>query len=120
MGGRHSRNKGKAYERKVANAYKAIGFDARRGYQARSGADAADVEVDQLSGYWIECKHYAGGGLAFRAFAQARKAIADAKSDQLPLVHIHEDNGEHLVVMSQGHWFAILRGMKAMQGAKPC
>ena len=49
MGGNHSRNKGKAGEREVAQLLRIAGFDARRGFQSRAGTDECAVEgIDEV------------------------------------------------------------------------
>lgn len=53
LGGKGSRRKGHAFERKIANRLKAVWPNAKRGYQGRDGGAAPDVEGTP---YWIECK----------------------------------------------------------------
>jgi hypothetical protein len=105
--GSHSRNKGKAYEQRIARLYRDKGYKAKRGWQCREGDDDPDVVVDIP--LWLECKHHAKGGLAFRAYAQAKEA---ARLGRMPVVHIHEDRGEHLVVLSEDDWMRVLEAAK--------
>ena len=70
MSGRRSRNKGKVWEREVANLFKEFWEDARRGFQSRAGDDEADVEDTP---FWVECKVGARPNV-FGAFDQAEKA----------------------------------------------
>ena len=54
--GKLSRMKGKVFEREVARDLRAIyGEQVKRGWQAREGTDAPDVENVP---YWVECKHH--------------------------------------------------------------
>lgn len=55
--GRASRNKGKRYEREVANFLKKVFPNATRG-KSQSAHDATfRPDVDGLPDHWIECKH---------------------------------------------------------------
>lgn len=55
MSGRHSRDKGHGFERRVAKRIReALGHDARRGLQYRDGSDCGDVVG--VPGWQIECK----------------------------------------------------------------
>lgn len=81
--GRKSRTKGKVFERKIATMLRDAGIDCRRGWQARSGADACDIEGTT---WWIEC----GTGRALDPLAkllQAEKA-AHALGDTRPCVAV--------------------------------
>ena len=99
------KEKGKRYERKIAGFYrKNLGFDTKRGLQARDGSEAPDVVVNKRW-WWVECKHYASGGLVHRAYEQS-KAAAD--KDRLIIVHTHEDEGEDLVTVSLADWEKLL------------
>lgn len=67
-----ARNKGKMFERRVANAMKAAGLSARRGLTQSGGAIEPDVVVDGAE-VWIECKH--------RRRVDIAAAIAQAEHD---------------------------------------
>ena len=101
--GSKSRTKGRAYEQRIARAYRERGYEAKRGWQSREGDDDPDVVLNIP--LWIECKHHAKGGLTFRAYTQACEA---APLSHAPIVHIHEDRGAHLVVLSEHDWFRVL------------
>lgn len=88
--------KGKRYERKIAKFYRKLGHDVKRGLQSRDGNEVPDVIVKGKA-WWIECKHYASGGLVHRAYEQAS---GDAGMGVLIIVHTHEDEGKHLVTVS--------------------
>lgn len=100
----NSRSKGQRYERKIATEYTSRGWPAQRGIQTRAGgSEAADVETDLP--YHLECKHYKGLGLTGRAWNQA---VGDCDNDKRPVVHLHGNNGPHLVVVSLEHWFELM------------
>ena len=81
MSGRASRRKGHDYERDVAALWKQAGWpDARRGYQARDGADAPDVAG--CAPYWIECKR--GKATSPRAALRQATAAAPASAASAP------------------------------------
>ncbi len=65
--GRRSKAKGKEFERTVATMLRRCGVDCRRGWQARSGSDACDVEGTD---WWIEC----GTGRAVNPVAKLEQA----------------------------------------------
>ena len=109
-----SRQKGKRYERYIRRIYSKLYPDCRRGYQSRAGDDEADVTG--TGEYWIECKHYHKGGLTFRAMRQAMDAC-DMET-QAPVVHVHEDNGEHLVVLRLEHWMDTLERLEDLVGQR--
>lgn len=105
--GAHSRTKGREYEQRIARLYRAKHYKAKRGWQSREGDDDPDVVIDLP--LWLECKHYARGGLAFRAYQQAQQA---APISHIPVVHMHEDRGEHLTVLNTADWFRVLEAAK--------
>jgi len=71
MGGRASRTKGATFERKVAEIFREMYPEARRGYQRRSGSDEPDVAGTP---WWIECKVGKGTPQVYRAWWQAMEA----------------------------------------------
>ena len=104
--GRSQRAKGVRYEQKIARYYETMGFNAKRGDQRRYGDDAPDVVLDELPDLWIECSHRAGGGFAFRKWDQAVEAVGNERKNIV--LHLHEDNGPDLVVVSAEFWKEIL------------
>ena len=95
MSGRKSRTKGAAWEREVARRFREAmpGCDAKRGWQQRSGAEMADVE---LPFFWPECK--VGKKPPIRAAMQ--QAYSDAEgSGRMPIVIIKEDRKRPFVVV---------------------
>ena len=100
MGGKHSRNKGHAFERQVAkDAGKALGFndgEVRRTLQSRGGAsDGSDVSI--AGHFAIECKRFKEvTGLVVRALRQAER---DAKPGQIPISICKGDREDAIVSM---------------------
>jgi hypothetical protein len=84
--GKMARNKGKTFERDVANAFKEIGFKAHRGQQFKGTADSPDVKVPEVPEINIECKAVE----KLNVFDTMDKAIEDAKA-QIPII-IHRKN----------------------------
>mgnify|MGYP001202845303 FL=1 len=92
MSGRRSRTKGHSFERHVANLFKQLGFEARRGLQYRDGEDAADVVG--VADYWIECKR--GKRVAIK---RAMNQASEACKDKQPIVVSKEDRSPIFVTM---------------------
>lgn len=106
MGGAHSRTKGHSYERAIAIFYRAMGFPAKRTLQSREGFEGADV---QGTPWWVECKRYGSIGKVMGWWEQASKDVqrckaTTASSIQNVVLHIKEDRGPDLVVISLDHW----------------
>jgi hypothetical protein len=71
--GKMQRDKGKVWEREVAAAFRTLfGSGVKRGWQAREGHDAPDVDGTP---FWLEAKHHAVVNIA----AAVRQALADRK-----------------------------------------
>ena len=99
----NSRQKGAAYERHVANIFKAEGYDARRGQQY-CGANG-DADVTGVPYIHIECKAVERLNL-YDAIAQAKR---DAKDGELPIV-VHKKNYcNDLVTMEFSEWIKLYR-----------
>ena len=96
--GKMSRDKGKRFEREIANYLKERGYDARRSAQfcGKTG-DAADVVG--LTGIHIEAKHQEKVQIRLW-YEQAVRDAAAAQKGEIPVV-IHKINRtEPLVTMS--------------------
>lgn len=105
--GKRSRRKGKVYEREVASGYREIyGAAVKRGWQAREGHDAPDVE--NVPGLWVEAKHH-GQVSARAALAQAIDAAKKAGSKAVPVAHCKDDGLPAVVVLRQEDWWELLR-----------
>ena len=97
--GRAERMKGHNFERACANLLKAVWPKAQRGYQARDGGDAPDV---QGTPFHVECKVGKRPNI-LAALAQALEA-----SDGRPvLVITHRDRGETLATMRLQDWLDL-------------
>lgn len=94
MGGKHSRDKGKRGELEVVNAFKRFGFEARRGYQARDGAETPDVILDGGDDLWVEVKRGKRPS-PYGALDQARKACGSRE----PIVVTRRDGDK---------WYAFI------------
>lgn len=87
----NSRNKGAAFERKIANYFKEKGYDTHRGIQYRSGQEEADVVG--LEGVHLELKRVENLNLQ-KAMEQS---IRDCKDGEKPVV-IHKKNRKPIMV----------------------
>lgn len=99
--GKASRAKGKAFEQEVARAFREIyGEQVKRGWQARQGSDAPDVEG--IPGWWVECKHHRRVNVqaSWKQIIEAQyeaQAKKDPRADDNPLL-VHHDTGGHTLV----------------------
>ena len=87
----NSKQKGNRFERKIAELLREYGYNARRGFQFRSGQEEADVVG--LPGIHIECKHVENLNLE-KALQQSER---DAAKDEIPIV-IHKKNRKPIFV----------------------
>jgi len=102
MGGRASRNKGATFERQVAEIFREIYPEARRGYQRRSGSDEPDVTGTP---WWIECKVGKGTPQVYRAWWQAMEAT----DGRACMVVSKQDRTEILVTLQLADLMALLQ-----------
>lgn len=70
--GKQSKEKGKRYERHIANIFKDFGFNARRTVQYKGTGDSFDVEADTPIPLNIECKYVQKLNLR-KAYTQAEQ-----------------------------------------------
>lgn len=108
--GKMQRRKGAAYERWVANAFRAIlGPDVKRGLQPRGGDEVPDVDAGL---FWVECKH---GKLP-----NVRKALAQAVSDcprgRIPMAVIRDNRSDDFCVLRFGDFLDILKEWHELTG----
>lgn len=89
----NSKDKGKRFEREIANYLKERGYDARRSAQyCGNTGDAADVVG--LPGFHIECKHQE----KMHLYDWMEQAVRDSeKSGDTPIV-IHKQNRKDTLV----------------------
>jgi hypothetical protein len=103
----NSRQKGARYERELARAFKAEGYDARRGQQY-SGANG-DADVMGLPHIHVEAKHVERLNLR----DAMDQAVRDAKDGELPAVFHRKNNYKTLVTMRMQDWFKIYKEWEA-------
>ena len=103
----NSRRKGAQYERELARAFRAEGYDARRGQQY-CGA-SGDADVIGLPGIHVEAKHVERLHLR-DAMAQAKR---DARPGELPAVFHRKNRCETLVTMTMEDWFKLYHEWEA-------
>jgi hypothetical protein len=107
--GRLSRNKGKTYEQAVARGYRELyGERVKRGWQAREGSDAPDVEGVP---YWVECKHHKKVSIR-AAYEQAAEAAAAAGSKLPVVVHTKDNGAVPLVTLTEEAWLFVLKQLQ--------
>lgn len=103
--GKMSRDKGKRYERELANALKEFGYDTHRTAQTM-GKTGQAADVVGLPGIHIEAKHVEQMRL-YEWMAQAIHDANEAGRGDLPAV-FHRKNGEKtLVTMRLEDWIVI-------------
>ncbi|MDZ4250349.1 MAG: hypothetical protein U0990_09700 [Candidatus Nanopelagicales bacterium] len=103
---KRSKNKGYAYEFVTVEWYADHGFPAHRRKTAQHGKRGqGDVSLESMPEFWVECKHYARGGFAFRAWKQAKKAAGPRPV----VVHLTENHGPHLVVVERELWMSLFK-----------
>jgi len=117
--GKHSRNKGKGFERTVAAAFREVyGDQVKRGWQARQGSDAPDVEG--VPGYWIEAKHHHKVSIraAWQQVAAAQedaKRKGDGRASDTPLIICKDDGEEPLAVLRFSDFVSLLGRVKQLE-----
>lgn len=99
----NSRQKGAAFERKLANILKLHGYDCRRGQQY-CGANG-DADVVGLDGIHIEAKAVENLNI-YKAMDQAK---ADARQGELPAVFHKKNRKPILVTMELDDWLFLYK-----------
>ena len=99
MSGARSRRKGAQWERELVHRFREAmpGAEVKRGFQMRSGEDAADVECPVL---WVEAKR----GKKPNMRAALRQAIEAAASSsvgagRVPIAVVRDDRAEATVTL---------------------
>lgn len=103
--GRYSRDKGKRFERFIANKLKERGFNARRGQQFKGTTDSHDVECQELPMMNIEAKAVERLNIEV-AMEQAR---ADTEVGNIPIVIHKKVHKRPLVTMELEHWIDLVQ-----------
>lgn len=113
--GAMSRNKGKTFERTVANAFKEVFPSAKRTLtQQRDSGEAPDIEIPE---WWVEAKAHKKVVIR-RAFEQAVDEVKRARSKLKP-VAVTKDNGkEPLATMRLSTFLELLRELETLRGKK--
>lgn len=126
--GRHSRNKGKAFERELAHAFRAVFPNVQRTLtQARDSGEAPDIDVP---GFWVEGKHHKKVPIR-KAYEQAveelqrhQEAMSQRTTDdwvrppRVPIA-VTKDNGkEPLVTLSLEHFLAMQHELRGRREAR--
>lgn len=120
--GRLSRDKGKTHEQVVARALRAVyGEGVKRGWQARQGDDAPDVDGTP---FWVEAKR--GRRVNYQAamaqVVEARESATKKKDPRAalpPLVVGRDDNGEAFAMLRFEDLVKLLRTLHEMSAAPP-
>lgn len=115
--GKLSRAKGKVFERAVAAQYREIfGDQVKRGWQAREGHDAPDIEG--VPGLWVEAKHHQR--VNYRAaLEQAEEAAGKAGvlPAATPVAHCKDNGQPTVVILREDSWFALVKELQALRVA---
>lgn len=103
--GKMQREKGKRFERTVANLLKDYGYDTRRTSQyCGNTGDASDVVG--LPGIHIECKHVE----QMHLYDWVTQASNDSqKSGRMPTVFHKKNNADILVTMKFDDWIKLYK-----------
>ena len=87
----NSKDKGKRFERQIANVLKERGYEARRGQQYCG--TSGDADVIGLPGVHIECKAVERLNVS-AAYAQSQR---DARDGEVPVV-VHKKSREPIMI----------------------
>lgn len=99
----YQRTKGKRHEQDIARKLRAIfGECVKRGWQARTGSDACDVEGTP---FHVECAVGAAPPL-WQKLAQAER---DASPGRVPVVFARRDREEGVVLMREADFLELIR-----------
>lgn len=109
--GKMSRDKGKVYEREIANALKTHGYDTRRSAQVM-GKTGQAADVVGLPGIHIEAKRQE----QIRIYDWMEQAIRDSEASgkgDLPAVFFRKNNEKTMVCMRLDDWMEIYKEWEA-------
>ncbi len=99
------RAKGKAYEREVAIAFRAVFPETKRTLtQQRDSGEAPDIDAP---GFWVEAKHHRRVTIR-KAFDQAVDEAARAKSSAVPVAVTKDNRCESLATLRLVDFVALL------------
>ena len=109
--GRSQREKGKRWEREVAEMMRPIFPEAHRGWQARAGSDAPDVV--KCGPFWPECKSSKRNVSPIAALDQATEAMGqDHLGLCYPVAICKVDRSRPTATMYLDDWLELVREWK--------
>lgn len=110
--GKMQRQKGKSFERSIANEFKAVYPATKRTLtQQRDSGEAPDIDAP---GLWVEAKFHRKVPIR-KAFEQAVDEVSRAKSTATP-VAVTKDNGkEILATLRLSDFLALLKQVQQVQ-----
>jgi len=110
MSGARSRRKGAQWERELVRRFREVMPDAdvRRGFQARSGEEAADVECPV---FWIEAKR----GKRPNIRAALRQANEASSVGRVPLAIVRDDRSEATVTLALDDFLELVEEWWALR-----
>ena len=110
MSGARSRRKGAQWERELVRRFRAVMPDAevKRGFQVRSGAEAADVECPV---FWVEAKR----GKRPNLRAALRQAQAAAAEGRVPIAVVRDDRAEATVTLGLDDFLELVEEWWALR-----
>lgn len=109
--GRGARNKGFAFERKIAKLLtEATDVEYKRGLgQTRAGASENPDVYSEHDGRWhFECKRHIRTNIK-AAMRQAVEDIKEASAERVPVVVTKDDYGPILVTMNWDDWIEMFK-----------
>lgn len=109
------RDKGKRWEQEAARLFREVyGEEVRRGWQARLGSDAPDVDGTP---WWIECKVGARPN-PIAALHQAQEAQKKSGDTRTPIAVCKMDRTAPTVTMSLEDFIQLIQSLK-IEGVIP-
>lgn len=110
--GKMQRQKGKSFERSIANEFKAVYPATKRTLtQQRDSGEAPDIDAP---GLWVEAKFHRKVPIR-KAFEQAVDEVSRAKSTATP-VAVTKDNGkEILATLRLSDFLALLKQVQQLE-----
>jgi len=106
------RNKGKAFEREVANAFREVYPATKRTLtQQRDSGEAPDVDAP---GLWVEAKHHKRVNIQ-KAFEQAVDEVGRAKSTATPVAVTKDNHGERLATLRLSDFIRLLAEIERLR-----
>ena len=104
MGGLMSRRKGAAWERELVLRFREAmpGAQVHRGFQSRSGEEAADVDCPV---FWVEAKR----GKKPNVRGALQQAIEAAPKGRIPLAVIRDDRAAPFAVLQFDDFLDLVR-----------